>query len=310
LRYVFVILTAVLAPRVALPAFEVPPVQRVVPTLTYVCPMDPDVRASEPGKCPKCGMALVPLNASAARRYTLDVSTTPQGTPAGHPFRLHLKVRDAYTGDTITKFTEVHEKRFHLFVIGQDLEHYDHVHPDQQPDGSWALDVTVPRPGYYKLFADFLPEGGTPQVLTEPLVTAGFTGDLSMSAPHLVADKVFTKSVGSMVVELALPKGGLVAGTPSRLVYRLTDATTGAPVRDVEPYLGAWGHTLIMSANTEHYVHAHPNEHVPHGTGGLGGPQLTFNADLPAPGTYRIWTQIQRNGVLSTVVFTVPVDKH
>jgi len=27
---------------------------------TYICPMHPSVRQSSPGKCPKCGMALVP----------------------------------------------------------------------------------------------------------------------------------------------------------------------------------------------------------------------------------------------------------
>ena len=27
---------------------------------TYVCPMDPEVRQSGPGACPKCGMALEP----------------------------------------------------------------------------------------------------------------------------------------------------------------------------------------------------------------------------------------------------------
>jgi len=26
---------------------------------TYTCPMHPEVRMDEPGKCPKCGMALV-----------------------------------------------------------------------------------------------------------------------------------------------------------------------------------------------------------------------------------------------------------
>ncbi|MET0388821.1 MAG: heavy metal-binding domain-containing protein [Polyangiales bacterium] len=26
----------------------------------YVCPMDPDVRQSQPGRCPRCGMRLVP----------------------------------------------------------------------------------------------------------------------------------------------------------------------------------------------------------------------------------------------------------
>ena len=27
-------------------------------TTTYTCPMHPEVRMDEPGKCPKCGMAL------------------------------------------------------------------------------------------------------------------------------------------------------------------------------------------------------------------------------------------------------------
>ena len=42
------------------------PVQRSAPTPAataphvYVCPMDPEVRASKPGACPKCGMALEP----------------------------------------------------------------------------------------------------------------------------------------------------------------------------------------------------------------------------------------------------------
>ena len=33
---------------------------KAAPGTSYVCPMDPEVRASEPGACPKCGMALEP----------------------------------------------------------------------------------------------------------------------------------------------------------------------------------------------------------------------------------------------------------
>ena len=36
------------------------PVTPVPTGATYICPMDPEVRASEPGACPKCGMALEP----------------------------------------------------------------------------------------------------------------------------------------------------------------------------------------------------------------------------------------------------------
>jgi len=31
------------------------------PAVAYTCPMHPEVRSSEPGACPKCGMALVPV---------------------------------------------------------------------------------------------------------------------------------------------------------------------------------------------------------------------------------------------------------
>lgn len=37
----------------------------------YTCPMHPEVRSATPGRCPKCGMSLVPVKPDA-------------GTPAGH----------------------------------------------------------------------------------------------------------------------------------------------------------------------------------------------------------------------------------
>jgi len=43
-----------------------------VPGTTYTCPMDPEVRQSEPGSCPKCGMALepdVPVAAATRTEY-------------------------------------------------------------------------------------------------------------------------------------------------------------------------------------------------------------------------------------------------
>jgi P-type Cu+ transporter len=41
------------------------------PGVTYICPMDPEVRSSEPGACPKCGMALEP-DLSTASALALD----------------------------------------------------------------------------------------------------------------------------------------------------------------------------------------------------------------------------------------------
>ena len=38
----------------------------------------------------------------------------------------------------------------------------------------------------------------------------------------------------------------LVAGKEGRLTFTVTDAKTGAPVTDLEPYLGAPAHMLIV----------------------------------------------------------------
>src|SRR4030095_15836650 len=40
------------------------------PQSIYTCPMDPEVRQEGPGACPKCGMALEPLDVSAAMTKT------------------------------------------------------------------------------------------------------------------------------------------------------------------------------------------------------------------------------------------------
>jgi hypothetical protein len=296
---------AILLPAVLLPARGIALAQQSVTLPTHVCPMHPDVRTSGPGTCPRCGMVLVPIDPLEVRDYPLEVTTEPSPIVAGRPFRLRLVVRDPDTKEVTKSFATVHEKIFHLFVLSLDLNHYEHVHPQQQPDGSFTLDVTVPREGFYKLYADFLPNGGTPQVLPRALVTRGFKGDIASSKAQLTPDRDLTKVVDGMKVTLTLGRGGLVAGRDEKFSYQLSDALTGAPVTDVEPYLAAWGHSLVMSEDTENFVHAHPMEMLPENVVGGGGPNLTFKALLPKPGNYRVWTQIKRRGQVSTVMFTV-----
>jgi hypothetical protein len=274
----------------------------------YACPMHPDATARTPGTCPRCGMTLVPMDPFDAREYLVDAATGPRAVRAGESFRLQLTVREPVSRAVVKDFATVHDKRFHLFVISQDLEHYAHVHPDQQSDGSWSLDVTLPRPGYYKLYSDFLPMGGTPQVIAAPIVTAGFPGDLVSSSAALVADRELTKRAGDMRVTLALPEAPLVAGREETFAFELSDARSGRPVSDIEPYLAAWGHTLLISEDTVAVVHAHPVELVPEeDPAARGGPVVTFKALFPKAGHYRLWTQMKRNGEVVTAMYTLKV---
>jgi hypothetical protein len=273
----------------------------------YLCPMHPDVVARAPASCPRCGMALALADPYDAREFLVDVAATPAAPRAGARTRLRLTVREPATGKVVRDLVEVHEKPYHLFVISQDLEHYDHVHPQPRADGSLAIDVVLPKPGFYTLYSDFLPLGAAPQVISTTIATADFNGTLTSGRAHLVPDAILMKTVDNMRVTLTLPPGGFVAGRDERLQYHLTDAATGAPIVDIEPYLAAFGHTLVLSEDTVHYVHAHPIELLPETRPAAGGPDLTFKALLPKPGRYRAWTQVQRRGRVSTVSFTVDV---
>ena len=291
----------------SVPAADIRAAGQAPAAAAFICPMHPDVVARTPGTCPRCGMTLAPSDPFDPREYIVEASARPGAPVAGRPFRLRLTVREPRSRTVVREFVEVHEKRFHLFVISQDLELYQHVHPDQQADGSQVIDLTLPRPGIYRLYSDFLPLGGTPQVVPGVLVTAG--ADTDLAAPvHLTTD-TSPHVAGGMRVSLTLPPDGLVAGRDEKLRYHIVDAASGEPVTDLEPYLAAFGHTLVLSADTLYYVHAHPLELLPEaGQTAHGGPDVTFKALLPRAGRYRVWTQLKWRGAVSTVAFTVDVQ--
>ena len=274
----------------------------------FFCPMHPEVTAGEAGRCRKCGMALVPGDPFDTREYALELTTTPAAVKAGVPVTLYFTVRHPGTNALITGYEAVHEKRYHLFVVSRDMEFFEHIHPEQQPDGRWMIQVTLPKPGDYRVLSDFLPTGGSPQFIGRTIETADFTGDLESQTPHLVQDIATAKTVGSITAHLQLEPSTLVEGQFGHLAFTLTDAKTGRPVTDLQPYLGAFGHALILSEDMRDYVHSHPFENPDSDISkGLGGPTVTFEGYMPKAGRYRAWSQFQRDGEVVTVPFTVNV---
>jgi hypothetical protein len=263
----------------------------------YWCPMHPHIRGAKGDRCRICGMALVPAPLPGYAPYHLDVDTRPQAPIAGRPTDIRLSVRDPRTGKPVKDFERVHERIFHLFILSQDLEYFVHVHPTRQRDGSFVQTAVLPRPGVYRLLADFLPVGGAPQLVQQSVVTAGYAGSLMPGAALQpdVADKI----VEGVRVKLSMPAA--IAGREQLLTFEFWNAATGAPVADLEPYLGAVGHLLLVSADLQAAAHSHPVADM----SGAVGPTVVFQAMFPRPGAYRFWVQFQRQGRILVAPFTV-----
>ena len=147
------------------------------PPIEFTCPMDPEVRSAQPGKCPKCGMKLE-AGIREQIEYPLQLQIRPRQIPAGRELQLSFRASDPKTGAPVTKFEVVHEKLFHLFIVSDDLQYFAHVHPDAQPGGTFVLRTTLPKPGTYRLLADYYPSGGVPQLTPKTITTAGYTSPL------------------------------------------------------------------------------------------------------------------------------------
>jgi hypothetical protein len=278
----------------------------------YACPMHPDVMSDKPGKCPKCAMTLMRTPRPEAAEYEVRLATTPAVVKPGEKFRLTFFITHPKTEAPVKKFNIVHDMPFHLFVVSQDLTYFAHLHPQQQADGRFTIQTMVPKAGSYIIYCDVFPVGGMPQVAHRSLITAGFDGDLFSAQAQLEADKILSKTLAGVRFELTLNPAEPVSGKPATLKYHLTDEKTGEPVKDLEPYLGAWGHTLILSEDASDYIHSHPTEMIPDGadrTKIFGGPDVSFDAFFPRPGRYRVWSQFQRQGKLITVAFTISVRR-
>ena len=301
-----------------------PPVLVAGADVAYVCPMHADYTSASPGRCPRDGMPLALANPYIVDDYRLDFDTTPIVARAGETTTLRFAVFHPSTGEPVRDFLSVHDRRYHLFVISQDMSHFEHLHPDQGPDGRWSIDVTLPRAGYYKILSDFVPSGGSSQFIARPLVTAGYAGDIAGDSARLEPDSRLTKTTGDLTASLSYDPSTFVAGLYGHFNFRLSDARTGRAVADLQPYLGSFGHMLIMSEDMVHYVHSHPLDlgsiddeetgprplMVPMGVDSdtlRGGPDITFEGLMPKPGRYRAWTQFRRNDIVHTFAFTFEV---
>ena len=293
-------------------------------TTAWVCPMHSDYTADAQGACPRCGMALVHAAPFDVRDYRLDFRTVPAVVRAGQKASLRFRILRPGTTDIVRKFEAVHERQYHLFLISQDMEYFEHIHPRELADGTWTIDVTLPKAGYYKVLSDFLPGGGASQFIARPLVTAGYTGDLIGDSASLVPDRVLTKTDGDITASVSFDPEPFAVGLYGHMTYHLSDTATGKPITDLQTYLGAFGHTLIMSEDMAEYVHSHPLDIIarPDDDGGppvfaiapgadletlRGGPDVTFEGLMPKPGRYRAWTQFRRRDRIHTFAFTFNV---
>ena len=216
--------------------------------------------------------------------YALKLVQQPS---AGKPVRFTI----THGGTTVTDFDTEQTVRMHLYLISSNLDGYQHVHPAMDAEGIWSAALGTLPGGAYRLYTQFVPHAGAqegPLVLSQEIDIDGPRTPTMTMPPQSVA------LIDGYKVELTQQiKDG------SATMLALTFSKSGKPVTDLQPYLDTYAHVTAIREHDLAFAHLHPG-----GTahGDHGGPALTFHAEFPETGTYRLFVQFQTVGHLHTAV--------
>src|SRR5688572_124470 len=197
----------------------------------FICPMDKDIRSHNPGNCSRCGMKLV-TGVPEPVEYHLNLKVTPSAPKPKQKAHLQFEIHDPWKNNPVKKFTVIHEKLFHAFIVSQDPQFFLHDHPTWL-NGAFHYDITFPKPGMYRILGDFYPEAATPQLIAKTVFVPG------PAAPAASLTRDYSAKDGkNLHVELSTVPAAPVAGQNTQMHFELN---TG---EGLEKYLGAWGHML------------------------------------------------------------------
>ncbi|WP_148572016.1 heavy metal translocating P-type ATPase [Nocardioides caldifontis] len=229
------------------------------------------------------------------------------GIVPGEPTTLTVTVRDEETGEPVDDLVRTHQVWAHMIITREDLGTFAHLHP--QPtgeDGVLEVEATFPTAGRYAVHTELRRQGEMTDVLAEHEVVLAGTAPTPVTFP---ARDVREQVLDGVRIRL---DGDVHVGETSDLEFSFEDASTGRPVEDLQPYLGAAGHVVVVREDGSSFGHEHAETYDGKGRPVMAlpgtdfGPELSMHLHVEHPGGYRLWAQFRLDdGSVVTAPFTV-----
>jgi hypothetical protein len=183
-----------------------------------------------------------------------------------------------------------HTKKMHVMVIDPSLVDYHHVHPQSDGlNGQYTFEFTPNRAGTYQVFAEIVPLRTRRQIIA--------TGNIEVAGAAAAME--FERRTESVVDGLRfklgdVPTKRLRTGVDYRFELDIS-AVDGSAVM-LEDVMGAKGHMVAFDAARKGFAHMHPVDSVVSARSSESESELAFLFNVPNPGWYRIFAQVQVDG--------------
>jgi hypothetical protein len=224
----------------------------------------------------------------------LKLVTMPAMPAAGQVTDLSLQILGP-DQKPVTKFDILHEKLAHLIIVREGLDEFAHLHPEVGSDGTLRIKHDFGKAGPYRLFVDYQPGGGAPSLAMGQLAVAGDDSPAAALVPNAGTP------IADGDVEAKVEVTPEAEGTTIR--FKIT-GRGGKAIDDLQPYLGAMGHLVVIKSGSLDYVHAHPVGDSMTAPDGV----VAFEAHLTSAGIYKAWGQFRHKERILTFPVVLQID--
>ena len=225
----------------------------------------------------------------------------------GQPLRIvfHLVRLDNLAPVSSKDLFEAHGAFLHALICDSSLTDYHHEHPSPTGvPGEWEFKFTPRFNAQYRVWINAVPkhtgrEEFAMNVISLPNSnipppTSSYQTELSARTDELRGELTWTTGAK---LEVNRPTSGSL---------HLAEVS-GAPVRDLEPYMGAFAHIVGIGDDSESILHVHPDGGI-NSPSDRGGPEVYFTLRAARQGFHRLFVQVKRHGKLQTLTFGVQID--
>ncbi|MFY9300154.1 MAG: hypothetical protein WAO91_03060 [Candidatus Nitrosotenuis sp.] len=215
--------------------------------------------------------------------------------------KVRIDLYNATSGASLTDLNTVHEKKMHVFIVGQDLNEFTHTHPDDYPNGTIGADM-----GAYEVLHNFTKSG---KYLIMSDYTVGGTNVVKKSVFEVsgseqmgsITDEFYDGSAGYSA--MLSSDGPIEVGRESAITIDIMK--DGVPIRDLQMYLGSEMHVFIVKYDLSKAGHTHAyrpghNMHFGNMSQVYYGPTVPIRYNFQDSGRYAMFVMFKHDGNVIT----------
>ena len=231
-------------------------------------------------------------------KYYLKLGDDTSRIKAGEKFTFSFIPKLKKDENSPVILDEIHERKAHLIFVSEDLEYFNHIHPEVEQNGKYSVETSLPFGGKYILFIEYKPRGN--EKITE-LINITVAG--KQKPDKIYTLESYTYKGKEYSVELSNNEK-VIANLDSRIFVSIYKDKNEITENQLENYLGEKAHAVAISLNDRNFLHVHPM---------VMGNKLNLHINFGKPGFYRLWVQFKKDEQLYTsdfVLKAIQADKN